>query len=325
MLSKSDFDSVQSFEISSFDDLLPFCKGLREKDPRSKFIIKIKESTSRLNIVFPFSNFYLLGEGKGASLIGNLYAKMKDKNGEELSTWKTATLKIIGNNNILENIMVANESGDPTNKGQEVALAIFGDNNLVISSHLESTQDTLFIGPLPDDLSTRYIGFLPIEERYQEGNTRNYFVDDKILGSVDFIFGAGQADFYHCEFISVNDGRNEGYVFAPAHSLKDDFGFFAYACSFLGKELPNSSIYLARPWRDYGKVVLSSCTYSSHIKKEGFAEWNNEKRYLTARFEEYPLSNGRVNWTKNKKENPLPFRYKKEEKTLESTFAYLEK
>jgi pectinesterase len=309
MLSKEDFVNSPLLEAKDFAQALEICGDFRKKDPTDRCIVHLQNGLSEGNFVFPYSDFMISCDEGAHEISGSRYAKMLDEKGQELSTWKTATLKVTGNHNLFENLEIKNTAGDPENKGQEVALAVYGDDNLFLKCALSSTQDTLFVGPLPDDLSTRYLGFIPEDERYHEGNCRNYFFHCAIFGSVDFIFGAGQADFLECAIGSIDDGRETSYVCAPAHSLKDDFGFLFYQCSFIAAGAKKSSVYLARPWRDYGKAVFVECAYGAHIKPEGFSEWNTEKRYLTARFEEYPLQKGRVSWVKNKESAPLEERY----------------
>jgi pectinesterase len=323
MLTLKDFEHAESYSAKDFIEALRICEDLRKKDAQKPYIILLEEGCSKGNFIFPYSHFLLRSKKGQHELSGSLYAKMKDDNGEELSTWKTATLKVTGSHNLFIGFTIENTAGDPANKGQEVALALYGDDNLFYDCTFRSTQDTLFVGPLPDDLSTRYIGFIPENERYHEGNTTNYLLTCAISGSVDFIFGAGKADFYQCKIGSVDDGREVSYVSAPAHSLKDDFGFFFDQCAFVSEGAKENSVYLARPWRDYGKSVFASCTYESHIKGEGFAEWNDEKRYRTARFEEYPLQNLRVSWVKNNKSAPLPERYVLEDQLLETALQRL--
>jgi pectinesterase len=163
---------------------------------------------------------------------------------------------------------------------------------------------------------TRYLGFIPEEERYFEGLARNYFANCVIEGTFDFIFGAGQAVFYKDTIISTEDCRGATYIVAPSHSLKDDFGYLFYKCSFEGDNVPKESAYLARPWRDYGKAVFDQCQYGPHVKKEGFGDWCEEGRDKTARFLEYPLPEGRVPWVKNKKGEAIDSKYKKAAKAV---------
>ena len=307
MINKEFFENASVLDVDNAKGLLEAASELRKKS-NAPYILNIhNKENEKLHFVFPFDNFYLRFED--GFIEDDLYAKQLDEEGKELTTWKTATIKVTGSHNIFENLHVRNTSFDPIHKGQEVALAVYGDDNLFIKGEMDSTQDTLFTGPLPDDLSTRYMDFLPEAERYHEGNERNYYVDMMIKGTVDFIFGAGQAIFYQDKLVSLKDGRKESYVAAPAHSLKDDFGFLFHSCSFEKEGAEAGSVYLGRPWRDYGKAVYAFCTYQDHIAKAGFHDWSDVNRTRTARFEEYPLRPARVSWARNKFFDNLPVRY----------------
>lgn len=309
MISSKFFLGSKELHVDSYANLIALCASIRKEDKITPYTIYIdKEGIERGNLKFPFSNFHVIARGK--RLVSSLYAKMKDDKGEELTTWKTAALKVTGSHNIFENLFIENDAGSPETKGQEVALGVYGDDNIFSDCTLVSTQDTLFVGPLPDDLCTRYIDFLPQDERYFDGNASNYFSHCAIKGSVDFIFGAGRAVFDNCNLVTIADKRGESYVVAPSHSLKDDFGYLFYQCRFsCEKGVEEKTIFLARPWRDYGKAVFAYCNYGSHISSLGFHDWSDVDRKRTARFEEYPFKEGRVDWIHNKTEDVLPSRY----------------
>jgi len=123
------------------------------------------------------------------------------------------------------------------------------------------------------------------------------FVNCRIEGTVDFIFGCGNALFDRCEIRSLRDGRNIGYVAAPAHGLHQTDGFLFRNCRFTHEDgVAPGSIWLARPWRDYGLARFENCSYEDHIAPLGFDKWNGTRRDLTARFCETPPVPGRVNW-----------------------------
>lgn len=309
MVSIETFKNSKSFSVSSYQELIMLCNSLRIDNSTTPYTIYIKGNMKENgNYRFPFSYFQIINED--VVLNSSLYAKMKDENDEELTTWKTAALKITGSHNIFRNLKIKNIAGSPEIKGQEVALGIYGDDNIFIDCYFSSTQDTLFVGPLPDDLCTRYINFLPQDERYFDGNATNYFSHCKICGTVDFIFGAGRALFDECELMTLFDKRGETYAVAPSHSLKDDFGYLFYQCKFTkGDYVNDSSTYLARPWRDYGKCVFAFCKYDTHINDLGFHDWSDVNRTKTARFEEYPLKEGRVSWIHSKENSSLPKKY----------------
>jgi pectinesterase len=161
---------------------------------------------------------------------------------------------------------------------------------------LTSTQDTLFLGPLPPDLVERYEGFLPDELR-RDGDMRQIFENCRIEGTVDFIFGCGNTLFTDCRIHSRDDARNMGYVAAPAHSKSQKQGFRFENCQLTCDEgVAEGSIYLARPWRDYGMVRFQNCACGPHIASLGFDKWSGTDRDRTARFFETPAPAGRVAW-----------------------------
>lgn len=318
MLTYKDFNKKEEITVDDFPAALKVCQKIRESDKNRLYIVRIKQSVNRGPFKFPYSNFCLISNN--ATITGDKYGKQLDESGTENTTWRTATLTVTGSNNIFVNFTIENTALNPSKKGTSVALSVFGDKNTFQSCSISSTQDTLFIGPLPDDLATRYIGFIPEDERLVEGNLRNYFINSKISGSVDFIFGAGQAVFSTCLIESVEDGRmGISYVTAPAHSLKDSFGFLFYDCSFVSSSILCQRVYLSRPWRDYGKCAFINCTYGQHIKSEGFTDWSASSfRYLTARYLEYPLRQGRVNWMFNSKQPEICLDYLKAIEELKS-------
>lgn len=227
-------------------------------------------------------------------------AKHIHSDGQEFNTFRTYTMQIIADNVTLKNLTVQNAAGDPRIHGQCVALSVMADNFSAENCRLLSTQDTLFCGPLPDDLIVRYIDFLPYRERYTEGVCRQRFESCYIEGSVDFIFGCGEAVFENCVIHSLNDGRNEGYIAAPAHSLKQKNGFLFKNCKLTGDSSLKGKIFLARPWRDFGKAEFVDCELGEHIHPEGFDRWNDTQRDRTARFyyTESPVTGHFVSWAK---------------------------
>ena len=130
------------------------------------------------------------------------------------------------------------------------------------------------------------------------------FTNCAIEGTIDFIFGCGEALFENCCIRSLAEARKVGYVAAPAHSASQQEGFTFRNCVFCceGAVAPGS-IYLARPWRDYGLARFENCSYGTHIATAGFDKWNNTQRDRTARFFEEPVVAGRVNWINRSEEN----------------------
>lgn len=224
------------------------------------------------------------------------YAQKPDEQGRELVTFRTYTLAVCADGVTMRDLSIVNSADSPEKKGQEVALTVYGDGFTMDSCRLTSTQDTLFLGPLPPDLIVRYDGFLADELR-QDRLLKQTFRNCLIEGTVDFIFGCGEALFEDCEIRSLRDARDIGYIAAPAHSLSQTEGFLFRNCRMTCEAgVTPGSIYLARPWRDYGLVRFENCAMDKHIAPVGFDKWNDTHRDKTARFYEIPAPQGRVNW-----------------------------
>ncbi len=224
------------------------------------------------------------------------YALKKDEIGREYNTFRTYTMAVCADHVNICDLSIVNDALRPREKGQEVALSVLGDDFLLENCRLSSTQDTLFAGPLPDDLIARYAGFLRDELR-AGGRGRQVYRNCLIEGSVDYIFGCADALFDHCEIRNIFDGRTGGFIAAPAHALEQENGFLFRSCRMTrGENVASGSIYLARPWRDFGLCRFENCVYDDHIHPDGFDKWNDTERDKTARFYETPPVAGRVKW-----------------------------
>lgn len=239
----------------------------------------------------------LVGAGAEKTvLVFDDHAKKRHPIGYEFNTFRTYTLAVCADDVTIRELAIVNDALSPEVKGQEVALSVVGNNFRMENCLLRSTQDTLFCGPLPDDLIGRYEGFL-LDPLRRGGTLRQHYEGCRIEGTVDFIFGCGEAVFENCEIRSLVDARSCGYVAAPAHELRQQTGFLFRRCRFTCQAgVAPGSIYLARPWRDYGSSRFEACLYGLHIAPEGFHKWNDTNRDQTARFSESPAVAGRVNW-----------------------------
>ena len=231
----------------------------------------------------------IVGEGKDTKITFSDYARKIHADGQEYNTFRTYTLCVTGNNVKLENFTVENSNTDPAAVGQCVALSVHGDNFAAENMDLVSTQDTLFLSPFPDDLVVRYRGFIPHRQLYREGGNLHLFKNCRISGTVDFIFGCSRAYFLNCEIISLKDTRNYGFAAAPAHPLAERHGFSFIDCDFKCGGANPGTVYLARPWRDFGKCNFINCKLGTHINGELFDKWNDTERDKSARFTYYSL------------------------------------
>ncbi len=266
--------------------------------PHTTVVLSEGDYCGKIEIDIP--DITIVGAGcEKTRIIWSDYALKKDEYGREYNTFRTYTAAVLAKGVTFKDLSVINDAGSPEVKGQEVALSVLADGFHAENCHFLSTQDTVFCGPLPDDLIERYDGFLKDALRVS-GGFRQTFSRCLIAGNVDFIFGCGDALFSECEIRSVYDVRGHGYAAAPAHALSQDTGFVFDSCRFTCEDcVADGSVFLARPWRDYGKCSFISCDYGRHISPQGFDKWNDTERDKTARFAEWgDIPEGRVSWAK---------------------------
>ncbi|GLC23715.1 pectinesterase family protein [Roseisolibacter agri] len=109
---------------------------------------------------------------------------------------------------------------------------------------------------------------------------RAWFHRCVVAGSVDFIFGAGQAVFDECEIVSRDRGSrtNNGYVTAPSTPTDQPYGFLFWR-SRLTKEraaMAPATVVLGRPWHPFadpdanGSAVFVDCWMDDHLGAKGW-------------------------------------------------------
>lgn len=272
--------------------------ALRTVTPNTRIVLPEGVFREKLEITVP--DIEIVGAGSDKTVIVNGdYAKKIAPDGREFNTFRTYTIAVTAPNVTLRSLTVENSARQPEKLGQEVALTVCADNFLAEDCAFISTQDTIFCGPLPDDLIKRYDGFL-LDTLRASGACRQVYRNCLVAGTVDFIFGCGDALFDNCEIRSLNDARNHGYIAAPSHSSEQEIGIVFNNCRLTREDgVADGSVFLARPWRDFGKTSFIGCTMDKHIAVEGFNKWGDTHRDRTARFAEYPTKpDGRVDWSR---------------------------
>ena len=271
---------MNTITVSPKDDLQKILDGL---EGPSTIYLKSGIYNQKIEIKSDFVK--LLGESRENTVITyNDYAKKIHSDGKEYNTFRTYTLCVTGEGCSIENLTVENSNTRPEEVGQCVALSVNCKSFYAERVNLISTQDTLFLAPFPDDLVIRYRGFIPARQLYIEGKALHFFKGCRIAGTVDFIFGCSEAYFEGCEIISLFEKRGEGYIAAPAHPLAEDCAFTFINCDLKAEGAQDNSVYLARPWRDFGKCVFLNCKADKHINRELFDKWNDTERDKSARF-----------------------------------------
>ncbi|RVT46344.1 pectin esterase, partial [Rubrivivax albus] len=145
----------------------------------------------------------------------------------------------------------------------------------------------------------RFLGFQ--DTLYTHGNeSRQYYFDCYIEGTVDFIFGSSTALFDSC----VIYGKKGGYFTAASTPQQKTFGYVFRNCKFTGNAA-DGSFYLGRPWRPYAKVLIVNSYLSAIVNKKGWDNWGNAANESTTTFAEFgntgegAATTERVSWSKS--------------------------
>lgn len=235
----------------------------------------------REKVIIKASNIEIKGKDKENTIIINsdYYLKTMPDHAE-CNTFRTATFQVLGSNVKLSNFTIVNGAVPSKKYAQAVALYAAGTNFICDNMIIKSEQDTLFTGPLPDDLKERYVDFLDEDVR-NSPKTKQKYINCTIEGDIDFIFGGAKALFKDCVIVCLN---KRGYIAAPSHSKDDEFGYLFLKCNIIGNKEVDNNYYLARPWREYGKVAFINCNYDIYINDELFSKWNDTNRHEKCKF-----------------------------------------
>lgn len=248
---KADFKTVQA-AINAVPDY--------RKAGETRILIRKGEYKEKIIIPGSKQGVHLIGED-GTVLTYDDYANKPNTFNENKGTSGSGSIYIYGTDFVAENITFQNSSGPV---GQAVACHVAGDRAVFRKCRFLGFQDTLYT--------------------FGE-NTREYYEDCYIEGTVDFIFGKATAVFNRCELRSKRSG---GYVTAPATPEGCKYGYVFYDCKLTADEgVADGSVYLSRPWRPYAQAVFIRCEMGRHIKPEGWNNWGKASNEQTAYYAEY--------------------------------------
>ena len=193
-----------------------------------------------------------------------------------LNNDETATLRVKASNFRLYNVNVENSYGEGSQAVAVSAQAASG----YYGSAFYGFQDTLLAN---------------------EGH--QIYLDSKILGATDFIFGQRAAAWFEgCDIQCVN--KSLGYVTAHGRSEDNDSQYVFESCTVRaaeGQSTPAGAYYLGRPWRDLARVIFQNSDLSSVINEAGWRAWNDEQDTSGVFYGEYGntgagASGNRVSW-----------------------------
>ncbi len=239
-----------------------------ENNPK-RFTIFIKKGVYKEQIRIPAGKPFVSLIGESAE---NTKLTFDLTNKETGSTSASYSFYVGGHDFYAENLTFENSFG----KGSQ-AVAVLSEADRIVFKNCRffGWQDTLYAK-----------------------NGRQYFENCYIEGAVDFIFGQATAVFDNCEIHSKGDG----FIAAPMRFAADEASGFVFDNCKLTGENTDKGVFLARPWRDFGRTVFLNTKMDAFIRPEG---WNNwlPTREKTAYFAEYNSSGAgakpenRVKWS----------------------------
>jgi pectinesterase len=221
-------------------------------------------------------NTTFLGSGTGPSdvvISAAMNAKMAG------GTFFTETVRVDAPGFEADNLTFENTAG---NTGQAVALALRSDRSVIKHCRILGHQDTLFA-----DFG------------------RQYFLDDYIEGTVDFIFGNAAAVFDRSEIHELSPGyltaqsrttsrQATGYVIARSR-VTSSLGDPADVANRPAADQPGAAstaaarnhFFLGRPWRAYSRAVVMETELPGTLSPEGWSKWAHNTNDQTAFYAEY--------------------------------------
>ncbi|MBN3582696.1 alpha/beta hydrolase fold domain-containing protein [Algoriphagus aestuarii] len=208
----------------------------------------------KLVILGPVTNVTFVGDSPENTII--TYDDYASK--DNMGTFETYTLKVLGNSLTFKNLTIQNTAG---NVGQAVALHAEGDRLVFENCRFLGNQDTMFASG---------------------ENSRQLYKNCYIEGTTDYIFGSATALFENC----VIHSKSDSYITAASTPEWVEYGYVFKDCK-LTADPEVEKVYLGRPWRDFAKTVFVNTEMGAHIAPEGWHNWGREKAEQTVFYAEF--------------------------------------
>ncbi|XP_052198300.1 probable pectinesterase/pectinesterase inhibitor 61 [Diospyros lotus] len=232
-----------------------------------RFIIHVKAGKyeeDNLKVGRKKTNLMFMGDGKGKTVISG-GKSVADK----VTTFHTASFAATGTGFIARDMTFENYAGP--SKHQAVALRVGADHGVVYRCSIIGYQDTLYVH-----------------------SQRQFYRENDIYGTVDFIFGNAAVVFQSCNLFSRKPMPSQKNTIT-AQNRKDpnqNTGISIHGCKILATSDLQASkasfpTYLGRPWKMYSRTVYMLSSLGDHIHPRGWLEWNGGFALDTLYYGEY--------------------------------------
>ncbi|PON66306.1 Pectinesterase inhibitor domain containing protein [Trema orientale] len=247
----------------------------------TRFVIYIKAGAylENVEVVRKKTNLMFVGDGIGKTVI-----KASRNHVDGWTTFRSATVAVVGNGFIAKGITFENSAGP--SKHQAVALRSGSDLSAFYQCSFVAYQDTLYAHSL-----------------------RQFYRECDIYGTIDFVFGNAAVVFQNCNLYARKPNDNQRNIFT-AQGREDpnqNTGISVLNCKLAAASdlIPVRSsfrTYLGRPWKEYSRTVIMRSYIDDSVEPAGWLEWNGTFALSTLYYGEYmnrgPGSNtsARVTW-----------------------------
>ncbi|PON93024.1 Pectinesterase, Tyr active site [Trema orientale] len=203
-------------------------------------------------VVVPVTKPYITFQGAGREVtIIEWHDRASDPgpNGQQLRTYRTASVTVFANYFSARNISFKNTAPAPMpgmQGWQAAAFRISGDKAYFSGCGFYGAQDTLC-----DDAG------------------RHYFKECYIEGSIDFIFGNARSMYKDCELHSI--ATRFGSIAAQYRNSADENTGFAFVnCRVTG----TGPLYVGRAMGRYSRIVYSYTYFDNVVARGGWDDWD---------------------------------------------------
>ncbi|CAG7890897.1 hypothetical protein BRARA_A03705 [Brassica rapa] len=237
-----------SGQYTTINDAMKFVP----KKKNTTFVVHIKAGVYKeyVQVNKSMTHLVFIGDGPDKTIISG------SKNYKDgITTYRTATVAIIGDYFIAKNIGFVNTAG--AIKHQAVAVRVQSDESIFFNCRFDGYQDTLYAH-----------------------SHRQFYRDCTISGTIDFLFGDAAAVFQNCTLLVRKPLPNQACPIT-AHGRKDareSTGFVFQGCTIAGEPdylavKETSKAYLGRPWKEYSRTIIMNTFIPDFIQPQGWQPW----------------------------------------------------
>ncbi|XP_047066498.1 pectinesterase-like isoform X1 [Lolium rigidum] len=248
---------------------------------KTRYVIYIKAGTYMENVEVgkKHKNLMFVGDGIGKTVIK---ASLNVVDGS--TTFRSATVAVVGNNFLARDLTIENSAGP--SKHQAVALRVGADLAAFYRCSFVGYQDTLYVHSL-----------------------RQFFRECDIYGTIDFVFGNSAVVLQSCNLYARRPMASQSNVYTAQGRTdpNQNTGISIQKCkvaaaSDLAAVQSSFRTYLGRPWKQYSRTVYLQSDLGSVVDPAGWLAWDGTFALDTLYYGEYQntgagaSTSNRVKW-----------------------------